>query len=231
MTMQGASSSSVQAQGLARQLALPQQQMLFRYWHSLCETADDWPSWRAIRLPDIRLLLPHLLIIEPRPQPQGMFVRLAGSSLWDIHGREITGLTLAHEHWNIHDAYWRRLHERLMQQPQPECGHLKDEERAVVVFWMRLPLLGENGETWLLGLDIAVPMSRALNHLANDGVQDAASNKPDLHAAGEQQVRRIVANRANDNGGLHDAALRQCAGDAPASRISISIRPQIRQPA
>ena len=148
----------------ARQLSLPRQQRLFDYWLSL-RRGEGWPARRDIRCRDLWELLPNLLLMQVRPLPEGVRVRLAGSDLWDIYGGELTGRTLNDDCWGAHADYWREVYADSAQAPRPANGHLllnQGEEAAArgVLFWMRLPLVDEDGGLWLLGLDVLEPASQ-----------------------------------------------------------------------
>lgn len=145
-----------------RQLTLPQQRQLFDYWLGHC--ADDaWPRREAIRPGDIRTLLANTLLLELAPLPEGVRVHLAGSALWDVYGGELTGATLREARWGPGQAHWRNVYEHLHTSAMPMNGQglglcARDH---LALFWLRLPLSTAGGRTFLLGLDIALPASRA----------------------------------------------------------------------
>ncbi len=171
-----------------RQLTLPQQRQLFDYWLGHC--ADDaWPRREAIRPADIRTLLANTLLLELAPLPEGVRVHLAGSDLWDVYGGELTGATLHDGRWGPGHAHWRYIYEQLHTATQPMNGHglgLCAREH-LALFWLRLPLSTADGRIFLLGLDIALPASRAPFD-TGEGTM-AASSLPD----GDGMPRSISA--------------------------------------
>ena len=193
--MTAAPSWKPQAATFRRQLILPQQQQLFGYWLERMP-ANDWPAWRDIRPADIRALLPNLLVLEPRPQPEAIRVRLAGSELWDIHGGEVTGTTLTHRLWGARADYWRRIYERLRGEAVPDCGQLRDDARMAVLFWMRLPVRADDGATWLLGLDLSVPLSRLDQPLRDDDPQAREHLREGDDGTGKEEEMPLLQRRA-----------------------------------
>lgn len=177
------------AADFAHQLVLQQQRRLFEHWLDMGDNggvwqAGAWPARNGIRPAAIRDLLANVLIIEPRPMPQGLRVRLAGSGLWEIHGGEITGQTLHEGFGSRHGGHWRRIHERLLEHPLPDCGHLIDQSRMNIVFWLRLPISAEKGGApWLLGLDIALPISKAGGLVDMEEMEERISLSPAEEAA------------------------------------------------
>ncbi len=214
-----------QAGAFAQQLTLPQQQELLHYWLERLE-GDDWPSFASIHPAAIGRLLPHLLILEHRAAPEFVHVRLAGSALWDIYGGEITGATLRQQDaWRGHAGYWRHIYERMQAHPMPDCGHLRDDARMAVLFWLRLPLRAADGGIWLLGLDMALPMSvvedswqvaeaDGAEEPPVRGEEEALSGPPPLPHAARPGGLRIT--------GLAASAATRGAGERPP-RINISV--------
>lgn len=145
----------------ARQLALPAQRQLFDYWINLC-TDESWPLREELRPSEIKPLLPHLSLMEVKPLPEGVEVRLAGSALWDIYGGELTGSTLVRGCWGQHLDYWRDIYAMLAEAHVPMNGHLRNVNGSehAALFWLRLPLQSRDGGPWLLGLDITVSISQ-----------------------------------------------------------------------
>ena len=145
------------------QLFLEEQRRIFDYWLALKGDAD-MPPRAALSPAGIPDLLPHVSLIELLPDPDVIRVRLAGTGLWDIHGREITGRTLANHDWGGNRDYWKRNYDLIRQQPRPVAGMLRAPAAGkdhLVQFWLRLPMSnGEDGGVILLGLDLCVAASK-----------------------------------------------------------------------
>ncbi len=157
--------NEARAAAFARQLTLPQQRELLQRWNGLRRPGQRWPRREDIRARDLWPLLPNVLLMRLLPLPDGMEIHMAGSALWDIYGGELTGCTLRDPRLEAHVAQWREFCAASLGAPQPVNGHLmieRDEEGAAhaVLFWMRLPLVDADGETWMLGLDISLSASR-----------------------------------------------------------------------
>ena len=150
-----------------RQLVLPQQRDLFDHWLSQV-TEDRWPDRYRLHPRQLRAWLPNLLLLRLAPFPEGVQVRLAGSELWDIYGGELTGATLQNGFQGPALEHWRRVYEQAHAAPRPMSGHGRGlcARDHLVLFWLRLPLSGPDGSICLLGLDIALPLSRVQGDMA-----------------------------------------------------------------
>ena len=192
-----------------RQLILPQQRDLFDYWLARC--ADDaWPRREAMRPADLRPLLSTLLLMEMAPLPEGVRVRLAGSDLWDVYGGELTGASLLDARWGPGHVHWRRAYEQMHAAPMPMNGQglgLCVREH-LALFWLRLPLSSADGRTFVLGLDIAVPASRASLDIA-DAPEAARSRSAPAEDDAEQPAPHPARPRiriGNDRGSAPSSA-------------------------
>ncbi|MDQ7010344.1 MAG: PAS domain-containing protein, partial [Mariprofundaceae bacterium] len=141
---------------------LPEQRKLYDYW---CELKRDraMPARDEISPADFPGLLPYVLLVEVRPPPELIRVRLAGTALWDIHGGEITGRTLD-DSWGGNREYWRRNYELIAESRKPAAGMLRAPRVGkdhLVLFWLRLPLAGRGPDDLvLLGLDMCITASK-----------------------------------------------------------------------
>src|SRR5258706_15501779 len=84
---------------------------LFAYWASLREGAR-LPGRRHLDPGDIRRLLPTVSLIDVLPrsgaaEPLDYRVRLAGTGLYGVYGREITGKRLIEVYNSAAADYWR----------------------------------------------------------------------------------------------------------------------------
>ncbi|HHN66503.1 MAG TPA: PAS domain-containing protein [Thermopetrobacter sp.] len=151
----------------ANQLFLPQQRALYEHWVHLAG-ADPLPSRASFHPAQVPDLLPHLSLLELRPPPHAFHVRLAGSALPRWHGCDITGTTLQCAPWESSREYWRHIIATMAAERRPMAGvwnDAKNEARVhLVLFWLRLPLLGDDGGLILLGLDMILNTSEAARH-------------------------------------------------------------------
>jgi len=92
-------------------------------------------------------------------EPLDFRVRLAGTALYDLYGREITGLDCSGAY--LADApYWRDSLAAVVEQRKPRVGMRtapSGEARGLSVMWMRLPLArdGRNVDM-ILGYDALI---------------------------------------------------------------------------
>ena len=156
------------------QLSLPAQVELFDYWISLSKSGA-LPAREDLSPADIPGLLPNICLLDVLPAPDYFRVRLAGTALRDIYGREITGETLAGSGWEASRDYWRRSIELVTGEDKPAAGMLRAPSQGkdhLVQFWLRLPLRGPRPDgRMILGLDICQTISAVDESLlgGNDG--------------------------------------------------------------
>ncbi len=156
---------------LHAQLMLPEQRELFDYWLSL-KRERELPRRSDVSPVSMRRLLPHVSLMELKEEISASRFRLAGSALRDIFGVELTNRTLADPCWGVHTSYWERVCKQLLQERAPLSGMLRAPgmgREHLVLFWMRLPLLSDDGQGLLaLGLDIAHPIRNTKNARVTD---------------------------------------------------------------
>jgi Uncharacterized protein conserved in bacteria len=137
---------------------------LYAYWARL-RRKGRLPSRGDIRPDDFKRLLPTISLIEVDREPLDFRLRLAGTGLYNVYGREITGRRLA-EVYNASAAdYWRRELGDLVQTKRPAVGVHSLAWRGaahISILWLRLPL-ASNGEDvdMILGYDAIVGMQGA----------------------------------------------------------------------
>ena len=147
------------------QLVIPEQLELYDYW--LKKTRGRKMPGRADISPcHIPRLLPHVSLIDVEHNPPRYRVRLAGTRLYDVYGREITGSYVEDLDWGDKSAYWMSAYRRVSKSARPAQGvvrtPLKDKDH-LVQFWLRLPL-STDGEavSMILAHDAFVPVSKAV---------------------------------------------------------------------
>jgi hypothetical protein len=134
---------------------------LFAYWSSLRD-GGRLPSRRNIDPRDFKRHLPTVSLIEVRNDPRDYRLRLAGTGLYGLFGREITGKAL-HEVYSP-DAvnYWRAQLDSVVDGRRPAVGFHSLAWRGaphVSLLWLRLPLASNGREVdMILGYDVPVGM-------------------------------------------------------------------------
>jgi hypothetical protein len=149
MTMQtGATAAAARAQ-----------QELYAYWASL-KDGRRLPARASIRPEDLKRFLPTISLIDVHAQSGDYRLRLAGTGLFNIYGREITGRTLGEAFSPPIADYWRSELVKVVEDRVPVVGLHNLAWRGTAhlsMLWMRLPL-ASNGEDvdMILGYDALV---------------------------------------------------------------------------
>ncbi|HEY8571666.1 PAS domain-containing protein [Phenylobacterium sp.] len=136
---------------------------LFGYWASLRGGAR-LPSRRDLDPAAFKRLLPTVSLIDVRRDPVDYRIRLAGTALYGVYGREITGRSLAEVYASPAADYWRVELAKVVEERRPTVGvHNLGWRGAshLSLLWLRLPLAsdGENVDM-ILGYDAVVGMGR-----------------------------------------------------------------------
>ena len=144
------------------QLVIPEQRHLYDYWRGKCHD-EVLASRKDIRPADFRQLLPWISLVDLLDGPRRLRVRLAGTQLREIYGRDITGAYLEDLDLAQRGAYWSVAFERLSQ-GLPAQGILpvhRPSADFMTRFWLRLPLAGADGKVnMVLGYDALVYASK-----------------------------------------------------------------------
>ncbi|VAV88405.1 hypothetical protein MNBD_ALPHA06-254 [hydrothermal vent metagenome] len=146
------------------QLVFDEQRELFDYWQGKV-TADSLPSRADISPLDFIRLLPKVSLIEvngPKTNRQYKY-RLAGTGLHDYHNQEITGKTIDSLYPADIAEYWHGILDKMVARKQPVCGAAGTDADIMGVyarFWMRLPLVDNNGRVnMVLAYDVFTTLS------------------------------------------------------------------------
>ena len=149
---------------LRHQMILPEQQAVYDYWRSKCKSGI-LPSRDDIDPSDLSDYLPTMSIVDVTDKPTGQrfSYRLAGTGLYEIYGREITGSTLESLPLGSRHVYWERILGRVVDRARPSAGAVRSAisgKTHMAQFWVRLPL-SQNGTdvTMILGFDKFVKLS------------------------------------------------------------------------
>jgi len=154
----------ISGNALRHQMILPEQQAIFDYWRSKCR-GGRIPSRSDIDPTEIAPYLPtvSLLDIEGSAQARAFRFRLAGTGLYDVFSREVTGTVLTDLPMGSRRAYWDRVLNRVVDRAKPSAGAMRSAisgKTHIAQFWVRLPL-SDDGETvsMILGFDKFVKLS------------------------------------------------------------------------
>jgi hypothetical protein len=141
---------------------------LFAYWASL-RTGARLPGRADLDPAGIKRLLPTISLIDvladaPRPGLIDYRIRLAGTGLYNVYGREITGRRLAEVYSASAADYWRRELGQVVAERRPVVGAHNLAWRGashLSLLWLRLPLAAD-GETvdMILGFDAVVGLAQ-----------------------------------------------------------------------
>ncbi|WP_307347454.1 motility/cell cycle regulatory protein MopJ [Caulobacter ginsengisoli] len=131
---------------------------LFAYWASL-RRAGRLPGRADIRPEDLKRLLPTVSLIDVLPDGDYR-LRLAGTGLYSVYGREITGRRLEDVYNSQAAEYWRKELDTVVREGRPGVGvHSMSWRGAshMSILWLRLPLASNGKDVdMILGYDAVV---------------------------------------------------------------------------
>lgn len=129
---------------------------LFAYWSSL-RADTSVPAKRRLDPADMKRLLPTVSLIEVADDYR---VRLAGTGLYNVYGREITGRSFSEIYNTSAAEYWRHELGRVVKHRKPGVGVHNLAWRGashLSLIWIRLPLATKGSEVdMILGYDAVV---------------------------------------------------------------------------
>ena len=140
---------------------------LFAYWASLKEGAR-LPGRRHLDPGGIKRLLPTVSLIDvchpvTPTAPQDYRMRLAGTGLYGVYGREITGKKLSEIYNTAAADYWRVELGKVVAEGRPAVGVHNLSWRGashLSILWLRLPLAADGERVdMILGFDAVIGMS------------------------------------------------------------------------
>ncbi|WP_374571589.1 PAS domain-containing protein [Phenylobacterium sp.] len=139
---------------------------LFSYWSSL-KHGSRLPGRCDIDPGDFKRLLPTVSLIDVTREPLDFRMRLAGTGLYGVYGREITGRTLDEVYNSGAADYWRKELTKVIETRKPSVGMHNLAWRGaghLSVLWLRLPL-ATNGQDvdMILGYDAVVGLHGAVS--------------------------------------------------------------------
>ena len=129
------------------------------YWSSL-RRGDRLPGRRDIDPALLKRHLPTISLTDVWRDPLDFRFRLAGTGLYPLYGREITGRRLEDVYAAEQSDYWRGVLEAVVRTGRPNAGRyrMRTPERGErTMLWLRLPLASD-GRTvdMVLGYDMIV---------------------------------------------------------------------------
>lgn len=134
---------------------------LFAYWASLRQSGR-LPGRRDIDPEGFKRLLPTVSLIDVLPGEgrRDYRLRLAGTGLYTVYGREITGRALGDVYGPRAAEYWREELDKIVDDRRPGVGCHNLSWRGaghLSLLWLRLPLASNGTDVdMILGYDAVV---------------------------------------------------------------------------
>ena len=147
---------------------------LFAYWASRRQGAL-LPARRNIHPAHFKRHLPTVSLIDVQGSPRDYRLRLAGTGLYSVYGREITGRTLEEVYNTASAEYWRKELDKIVEQGRPGVGVHNFAWRGaghMSILWLRLPLASNGRDVdMILGYDALLGVQS--DHLFASGIRAA----------------------------------------------------------
>lgn len=129
---------------------------LFAYWASRRE-GSLLPARGSIHPAHFKRHLPTISLIDVAREPRDYRLRLAGTGLYSVYGREITGQRLEEVYNSASATYWRTELDKVVDQKRPGVGVHNFAWRGdghLSILWLRLPLATNGRDVdMILGYD------------------------------------------------------------------------------
>jgi hypothetical protein len=137
---------------------------LFGYWASL-RAGGRLPARRDLDPGRFKRHLPTVSLIDVLRDPQDFRIRLAGTGLYNVYGREITGRRLSEVYAGAAVDYWRGELAQVVREGRPAVGAHNLAWRGashLSILWLRLPLASNGRDVdMILGFDAVIGMAQA----------------------------------------------------------------------
>lgn len=134
-------------------------QEMFAYWASLRRGAS-LPARGDLHPSNMKRLLPTVSLIDVVKAPRDYRLRLAGTGLYGVYGREITGRLLGDVYNTAAAEYWRKELDKVVDERRPGVGVHSLAWRGaphMSILWLRLPLASNGKDVdMILGYDAVV---------------------------------------------------------------------------
>jgi hypothetical protein len=132
---------------------------LFAYWASR-RRAGRLPSRAGIHPSDFKRHLPTVSLIDVGDAPRSYRLRLAGTGLYSVYGREITGRMLEDIYSAAAADYWRTELDHVVEDRRPSVGLHNLAWRGaphLSILWIRFPLSSNGSDVdMILGYDAVI---------------------------------------------------------------------------
>lgn len=132
---------------------------MFAYWASRRE-GGRLPGRQAIHPQHFKRHLPTISLIDVLDGPRDYRLRLAGTGLYGVYGREITGQTLEEVYAGQAAAYWRAELDKIVDSRRAGVGAHSLAWRGcphLSILWLRMPLAGNGRDVdMILGYDVVI---------------------------------------------------------------------------
>jgi hypothetical protein len=139
---------------------------LFAYWAAL-RAPGRLPARRDIDPASFKRHLPTVSLIDVIGEPLDFRMRLAGTGLFNVYGREITGRRLADVYSGPTIDYWRSELAEVVRERRPAVGAHNLAWRGashLSILWLRLPLASNGRDVdMILGFDAVIGMAQAVS--------------------------------------------------------------------
>ena len=132
---------------------------MFAYWASRRQ-GGQLPGRAAIHPQHFKRHLPTVSLIDVVPEPRDYRLRLAGTGLYGVYGREITGQRLEDVFATPAAAYWRDELDKIVDSRRPGVGVHSLAWRGaphLSILWLRMPLASNGRDVdMILGYDVVI---------------------------------------------------------------------------
>ena len=132
---------------------------IFAYWASRRDGAR-LPARGSIHPSHFKRHLPTISLIDVLDDPRDYSLRLAGTGLYNVYGREITGRSLGEVYNAAAAEYWREELDKIVEQRRPGVGVHNFAWRGaghMSILWLRLPLATNGVDVdMILGYDALI---------------------------------------------------------------------------
>ncbi|HUO23569.1 MAG TPA: PAS domain-containing protein [Caulobacteraceae bacterium] len=132
---------------------------LFSYWASRRQ-GGRLPGRASIHPDDFKRHLPTISLIDVLKERRDYRLRLAGTGLYGVYGREITGRSLEEVYNSTAADYWRQELDKVVEGRRPGVGVHNLAWRGaphLSILWLRLPLASNGADVdMILGYDVVV---------------------------------------------------------------------------
>jgi hypothetical protein len=132
---------------------------MFAYWSSRRQ-GGRLPGRASIHPDHFKRHLPTTSLIDVLPGRRDYRLRLAGTGLYGVYGREITGRSLEDVYAAPAVAYWRQELDEIVDRRRPGVGVHNLAWRGashLSILWLRLPLASNGVDVdMILGYDVVV---------------------------------------------------------------------------